>query len=64
MLTVAADSAFTTLTGSTAVTVFQQPGTELWGMTTITNGSMVHARGLLFLDAGTYKLVAGRMMAP
>ena len=64
MLTVAADSAFTTLTGSTTVTVFQQPGTELWGMTTITNGSTVHARGLLFLDAGTYKLVAGRMMAP
>jgi len=64
VLTVAADSAFTTLTGSTTVTVFQQPGTELWGMTTITNGSTVHARGLLFLDAGTYKLVAGRMMAP
>jgi hypothetical protein len=63
-LTVATDSAFATLTGVTAITVFQQPGTELWGMTTITNGSVVHVRGLLFLDAGTYKLVAGRIMAP
>lgn len=63
-LTVATDSAFATLTGATAITVFQQPGTELRGMTTITNGSTVHARGLLFPDAGTYKLVAGRIMAP
>ena len=63
-LTVAADSAFATLTGATTVTVFQQPGTELRGMTTITNGSTVHVRGLLFLDAGIYKLVASRIMIP
>ncbi|HZC22987.1 MAG TPA: DUF5666 domain-containing protein [Candidatus Binatia bacterium] len=63
-LTVPSDSAFTTLTGATAVTVLQQPGTELWGVTTITNGSTVHIRGLLFFDASTYKLVAGRIMAP
>jgi hypothetical protein len=63
-LTLPADSAFATLTGSTTMTVFQQAGTELRGMTTITNGSTVHVRGLLFLDAGTYKLVAGRIMAP
>src|SRR5581483_7198659 len=63
-LTLPSDSAFTTLTGSTTVTVFQQAGTELWGMTTITNGSTLHVRGLLFFDAGTYKLVAGRTMAP
>ncbi len=63
-LTVAADSVFATLTGTTAIAVFQQPGTELRGMTAITNGSTVHARGLLFLDAGTYKFVAGRIMAP
>jgi hypothetical protein len=37
---------------------------ELRGITTITNGSVVHARGLLFIDAGTYKLVASRVMAP
>jgi hypothetical protein len=63
-LTLPADCAFTTLTGSTTINVFQQAGTELWGMTTITNGSTVHVRGLLFFDAGTYKLVAGRIMAP
>lgn len=63
-LMVPADSAFGTLTGATAITVFQQPGTELRGMTTITNGSTVHVRGLLFLDAGSYKLVASRIMAP
>jgi hypothetical protein len=63
-LTVASDSAFTTLTGATTITVFQQTGTELRGMTTITNGNTVHVRGLLFFDAGTYKLVAGRIMAP
>jgi hypothetical protein len=63
-VTVPADSAFATLTGTTAITVFQQPGTELRGMTTITNRSTVHVRGLLFFDAGAYKLVAGRIMAP
>jgi len=63
-LTLPADSAFTTMTGSTTVTVFQQAGTELWGMTGISNGSTVHVRGLLFFDAGTYKFVAGRIMAP
>jgi hypothetical protein len=63
-LTLSSDSAFTTLTGATNVTVFQQAGTELWGMTGVTNGSTVHVRGLLFFDAGTYKLVAGRIMAP
>jgi hypothetical protein len=63
-LTVASDSAFATLTGAATITVFQQLGTELHGMTTITNGNVVHVRGLLFSDAGTYKLVASRIMAP
>ncbi len=62
ILTLPADSAFATLTGSTTMTVFQQAGTELRGMTTITNGSTVHVRGLLFFDAGTYKLVAGQIV--
>ena len=63
-LTLPSDAAFTNMTGSTTVTVFQQAGTELWGLTSVTNGSMVHVRGLLLFDAGTYKLVAGRIMAP
>ncbi len=64
VLTVTADSAFATLTGATTIAVFQQPGTELRGMTTMTNGNTVHARGLLFLDAGVHKLVASRIVAP
>jgi hypothetical protein len=63
-LTLPSDSAFTTLTGASTITVFQQAGTELWGMTSVANGNTVHVRGLLFFDAGTYKLVAGRIMAP
>jgi hypothetical protein len=63
-LTLPTDSAFTSLTGSTTVTVFQQVATELWGLTSITNGTTVHVRGLMFFDAGTYKLVASRIMAP
>jgi len=63
-LTVASDSAFATLTGATTISVFQQIGTELHGMANITNGTIVHVRGLLFFDAGTYKLVASRIMAP
>lgn len=63
-LTLPSDSAFTTLTGSTTVIVFQQAGTQLWGMSAVTNGSTVHVRGLLFYDAGAYKLVANRIMAP
>jgi hypothetical protein len=63
-LTVASDAAFASLTGTTTITVFQQTGTELRGMTAITNGNAVQVRGLLFFDAGTYKLVASRIMAP
>ena len=63
-LTLAPDSAFATLTGATTLTVFQQAGTELRGISAVTNGSMVHVRGLLFFDAGTCKLVPSRIMAP
>jgi hypothetical protein len=63
-LTLPSDSAFTTLTGSATVTVLQQTGTELRGMTAVTDSSAVHVRGLLFFDAGAYKLVASRIMTP
>lgn len=63
-LNLAPDSAFVTLTSSTSVTVFQQAGTALVGMSSVANGSSVHVRGLVFLDAGSYKLVAGTIMAP
>ena len=63
-LTVASDSVFATLTGSTTLMAFQQPGTELLGLTAVGNGGAVRVRGLIFLDAGTYKLVASRIMGP
>ena len=64
ILTVPLDSAFAMLTGSTTIAVFQQSNTELKGITAISNSSSVRVRGLLFLDAGTYKLVASRIGQP
>ena len=61
-LTLPSGSAFATLTGANTITVFQQAGTQLIGLTSIANGNSVHVRGLLFLDAGTYKLVASRIL--
>jgi hypothetical protein len=63
ILTLPADSAFTTITGAGTMTVFQQPDTQLRGMTSVSNGANVQVRGLLFFDAGTYKLVATTIMA-
>ncbi len=63
-MTPAADSAFTSMTGATSMTVFQQSGTTLSGLTSIANGASVQVRGMLFQDAGTWKLVASRITAP
>ncbi len=58
-LTLPSDSAFATLTGTTTVQVYQQAGTQMMGTIAVANGADVQARGLLFYDAGTYKLVTG-----
>lgn len=63
-LTVPADSAFAKLSGVTAVTVHQQPGTELKDMTAVTNGSAVRVRGMLFFDGVSYQFVAARISLP
>jgi Domain of unknown function (DUF5666) len=60
-LTLPSDSAFTTLTGATSVTVIQQPQTTVAGTSPIASGSSMHAFGLLFFDAGQWKMVAARM---
>ena len=60
-LTVPADSAFAKLTGATSVTVYQRAATELRGASSVANGTSVQVRGLLFLDAGVFRLVAGRI---
>lgn len=61
-LTLPADSAFATLTGSAAVTVYQQPATQLRALSTIANGNSVIVRGLLFFDGGSFKFVADRIV--
>jgi len=61
VLTVPADSAFARLTGKTSVTVYQRATTLFTGAATLSNGSVVQARGLLFNDAGTLRLVAARV---
>jgi hypothetical protein len=62
-LKLASDSAFTTLTGATNVEIFQQSKTTVAGTSSIASGSSVHAFGLLFFDAGQWKLVASRIGA-
>lgn len=61
VLTVPADSAFARLTGKTSITVYQRSSTLLSGAASVTNGSVVQVRGLLFNEAGFFRLVAGRV---
>jgi hypothetical protein len=58
-------SAFTTLTGISNMTIHQQAGTELQGLSSISNGATVMVRGLLFQTSpGVFEMVAGRIQAP
>jgi len=59
-LTVAADSAFATLTGNRSVTVYQQPGTRM--AQPVADGATVIAGGLRFFDSGAFRLVASRIV--
>jgi len=62
-LTLPADAAFARLAGATTVTVYQQAGTQLRGLSSLTNGSTVQVRGLLFRDGNAFRLVASRIVA-
>ena len=62
-LTLPADSAFTTLTGATAVTIYPQSQMILTGSSPIASGTSVHVFGLLFFDNGQWKMAASRMGA-
>jgi len=62
-LALPSDCAFTTMTGATSVTVFQQSATTVSGTSPIAAGSSAHAFGLLFYDSGQWKMVASRMNA-
>ena len=63
-MTLTSDCYFATMTGMNAITVYQQPGTEMHGLTSIANGQSVEVRGLVFNDAGAFRMVAGRIMNP
>jgi hypothetical protein len=63
-LTVPLDSAFSVIGGTSTVTVYQQSGTELKGISSIANGATVRVRGLLFTDGGTFKFAARRITTP
>lgn len=63
-LTLPSDSAFATITGATSIQVYRQAGTQLHGVTTIGNTNEIMVRGLLFKDAGAYRLVASWIVAP
>ncbi len=62
MLALSSDSAFATLTGKTMISVYQQAGTQVRGLSAVVNGQEVEAHGLLFNDGGAYKMVATRLM--
>ncbi|HEV2396968.1 MAG TPA: DUF5666 domain-containing protein [Candidatus Sulfotelmatobacter sp.] len=63
-MTLASDCYFAVMTGASTVTVYQQPDTELYGLTSIANGQSVEVRGLMFNDSGTYRMVARRILTP
>jgi len=60
-LTLPSSCAFTSLTGATSVTIYQQPKTVITTGTSIASGSPVHAFGLMFFDNGQWKMVASRL---
>jgi uncharacterized protein DUF5666 len=61
-LTVAADSAFAMLSGSTTVTIFWQPGTDDKNLPhALANGDAVRVRGLLFFTGSQFNMIARRI---
>jgi hypothetical protein len=61
-LTVATDSAFAMLSGSTTVTIFWQPGTDVHNLAhALTNSDAVRVRGLLFFTGSGFNMIARRI---
>ncbi|HEV2467750.1 MAG TPA: DUF5666 domain-containing protein [Candidatus Sulfotelmatobacter sp.] len=63
-MTLASDCYFSAMTDASTVTVYQQPGTELYGLTSIANGQSVEVRGLMFNDNGVFRMVGRRILNP
>jgi hypothetical protein len=61
-LTVAGDSAFAMLSGSTTVTIFWQPGTDVSNLPhALANNDAVRVRGLLFFTGSQFNMIARRI---
>lgn len=63
-ITPGADSAYTLLTGQSTLRVVKQGTTELRNGVSVTIGSVVRARGLMFNNGGSFVLVADRLTTP
>ena len=60
--TVAPDSAFAMLAGTTTVTVYWQNGTDLNDLShALTNGDTLRVRGLLFFTGSKFNMIARRI---
>lgn len=60
--TVAPDSAFAMLSGSTSVTVYWQPGTDVSNLPhALANSDAVRVRGLLFFTGSEFNMIARRI---
>lgn len=57
-------SAFTKLTGASSLVVYKETATKVGSTVNLAVGQTIAARGLLFNDGGTYRLVAGAIVTP
>jgi hypothetical protein len=67
VLNLPSDSYLTLLTGETQITVFQQANTQFVGITAVSAGATIRARGLLVFNSGAtphWQMVASRLTSP
>jgi Domain of unknown function (DUF5666) len=60
-LSLPTDSAFAMLSGTTSVTVFWQPGTNLHNLNSVNNGDAIRVRGLVFFGGSNVNMIASRI---
>jgi hypothetical protein len=61
VLTLPSDSAFAKLAGTTTITVYWQPGTDLRHLNSVSNGDTVRVRGLVFYTGSVFNIIARRI---
>jgi len=60
-LALPADAAFSILAGTSTIHVLWQPGTDLHGLTAVSNGDSIRVRGLVFFNGTTAMMIARRI---